>query len=228
MKHQPVGNPDCHSNQRKRSNACGSRCAICQRLRCSSSRARYGSLFQQVVACMISVRTYEEVSLPASIRLFDRPRPLLAIAALDGGWIELISPIDIPRAQGGADFGDRPDHPVETSRASCPVDEETVLGFPGIGPKCAALALGIACGQERLPVDIHVHRVANRGGCAHQNTRTNSGGAAGRVSRPKHWLELNERLVPFGKSICTRLRPGARHVCCWTCVSRLASATRSR
>ena len=32
----------------------------------------YDTLFQQVVACMISVRTYEEVSLPASIRLFER------------------------------------------------------------------------------------------------------------------------------------------------------------
>lgn len=32
----------------------------------------FGNLFQQVVACMISVRTYEEVSLPASIRLFER------------------------------------------------------------------------------------------------------------------------------------------------------------
>jgi len=177
-------------------------------------RARgFDSLFQQIVACMISVRTYEEVSLPASIRLFDRAPTASGIATLDVGEIDrLISPstfherkavqiLEIAR-RSVLDFDGAP-----------PCDEETVLSFPGIGPKCAALALGIACGQERLPVDIHVHRVANRWGVVRTKTPEQTQIALEQVFPPSNWLELNERLVPFGKAICTRLRPK-----CSTCL----------
>lgn len=88
-----------------------------------------------------------------------------------------------------------------------------MLGLPGIGPKCAALALGIACNQERLPVDIHVHRVANRWGVVSTSTPEQTQIALQNVFPAEYWLELNERLVPFGKSICTRLRPH-----CSTCL----------
>ena len=177
-------------------------------------RARgYGSLYQQVVSCMISVRTYEEVSLPASIRLLERAPTAAEAAALDVAEIDrLISP---------ATFHERKAVQIqEIARATdtqfggeIPCDEATVLAFPGIGPKCAALALGIACGQERLPVDIHVHRVANRWGAVHTKTPEQTQLALQEVFPPRNWLELNERLVPFGKAICTRLRPK-----CSTCL----------
>jgi endonuclease-3 len=173
----------------------------------------YGSLFQQVVACMISVRTYEEVSLPASIRLFKRAPTAAAVAGLSTDEIDrLISP---------STFHERKAVQIQqiarTTAAeydgTLPCEEETVLAFPGIGPKCAALALGIACDQERLPVDIHVHRVANRWGVIHTKTPEQSQIALEQVFPPEYWLELNERLVPFGKAICTRLRPH-----CSTCL----------
>ena len=173
----------------------------------------YGSLFQQVVACMISVRTYEEVSLPASIRLFERAPSAAEVAALDVTEVDrLISP---------STFHERKAAQIQQIalttdtqfRGDLPCDEATVLAFPGIGPKCAALALGIAWGQERLPVDIHVHRVANRWGVIDTKTPEQSQLALQEVFPPRYWLELNERLVPFGKAICTRLRPK-----CSTCL----------
>lgn len=173
----------------------------------------YGSLFQQVIACMISVRTYEEVSLPASIRLFERAPTASDVAALSVDEIDqLISPSTFHERKAAQI------HEIARITASehggeLPCDEQTVLAFPGIGPKCAALALGIACGQERLPVDIHVHRVANRWGVVRTRTPEQTQLALEQVFPPEHWLELNERLVPFGKSICTRLRPK-----CSTCL----------
>jgi endonuclease-3 len=172
-----------------------------------------GSLFQQVVACMISVRTYEEVSLPASIRLFERAPSAAEVAHLEVAEIDsLISP---------STFHERKAVQIrEIARTTSlqfegelPCDEATVLAFPGIGPKCAALALGIACGQERLPVDIHVHRIANRWGVVTTKSPEQTQIALQEVFPPKYWLEVNERLVPFGKAICTRLRPK-----CSTCL----------
>lgn len=173
----------------------------------------FGTLFQQVVACMISVRTYEEVSLPASIRLFERAPGPLEVSALDVAEIDrLISPSTFHERKA---FQIQQIAQVTTSEfdGELPCDETTVLALPGIGPKCAALALGIACGQERLPVDIHVHRIANRWGVVRTKTPEQTQLALQKVFPSNRWLELNERLVPFGKSICTRLRPR-----CTTCL----------
>ena len=38
--------------------------------------------------------------------------------------------------------------------------ESVVLeSLPGVGPKCAYLVLGVACGVPAISVDSHVHRV---------------------------------------------------------------------
>ena len=42
--------------------------------------------------------------------------------------------------------------------------------FAGVGPKCANLVLGIACGEQRISVDVHVHRVTNRWGYVQATT----------------------------------------------------------
>lgn len=173
----------------------------------------YGDLFQQVVACMISVRTYEEVSLPASMRLFEAAPSAEAVAALSVEQIdELISPSTFHERKA-AQIREIARSTVAEFGGAIPCDETVVLGFPGIGPKCAALALGIGCGEERLPVDIHVHRVANRWGVVATRTPEQTQIALQQVFPANHWLELNERLVPFGKSICTRSRPH-----CSTCL----------
>ena len=79
--------------------------------------------------------------------------------------------------------------------------------FQGIGPKCANLALGIACNQQRISLDIHVHRVCNRWGYVRTRTPEQTMGALETILPPEYWVEINERLVPFGKHICTGVRP---------------------
>src|ERR1041385_4972492 len=42
----------------------------------------FSSTFEQLVACMISIRTYDEVSLPTAIKLFERARTPTEVAKL--------------------------------------------------------------------------------------------------------------------------------------------------
>src|SRR5215510_2876183 len=42
----------------------------------------FNSTFEQLVACMISIRTYDEVSLPTAIKLFERARTPDQVAKL--------------------------------------------------------------------------------------------------------------------------------------------------
>src|SRR4029079_12934898 len=53
---------------------------------------------------------------------------------------------------------------VEEFGGELPCDFTTLTSFRGVGPKCANLALGIACGHAGIGVDVHVHRVTNRWG----------------------------------------------------------------
>jgi len=72
-----------------------------------------------------------------------------------------------------------------------------------VGVKCANLSLGIACGQPRISVDIHVHRVTNRWGYVSASTPENTTLALEAVLPAEYHIEINRRLVPFGKFICT-------------------------
>ena len=88
-----------------------------------------------------------------------------------------------------------------------PCDEETMLSFSGVGPKCTNLVLGIACGEARIGVDIHVHRVTNRWGYVDTPTPEKTTEALLARLPKKYRVEINKLLVPFGKHVCTGRLP---------------------
>jgi endonuclease-3 len=167
----------------------------------------YRSPFQQLVACMISIRTRDEESLPISIRLFEAAPTAKAVAALTPAQIEaLIRP---------STFYERKAHQIHAIAAQSvaeydgdlPCNDEVLRSFAGVGPKCANLALGIACGQARISVDIHVHRVVNRWGYVQTTTPEQTMLALEATLPQPYWVTINSLLVPFGKHICTGVAP---------------------
>ena len=88
-----------------------------------------------------------------------------------------------------------------------PCDQAALLEFPGVGPKCANLALGIACGEAGIGVDIHVHRVTNRWGYVQSASPEKTMALLQDKLPRQYWVELNALLVPFGKHICTGVLP---------------------
>jgi endonuclease-3 len=88
-----------------------------------------------------------------------------------------------------------------------PCDRDVLLDFKGVGPKCASLALGIACGESHISVDIHVHRVTNRWGAVATTTPEQTMVALERVLPKRYRIEINRLLVPFGKHVCTGRLP---------------------
>jgi endonuclease-3 len=165
------------------------------------------SAFEQLLACIISIRTYDEVTLPAAQRLFGAARTPAAVGALTPAEIDaLITPCTFhePKAQQiwdiaravARDFG-----------GELPCDFGTLTAFHGVGPKCANLVLGIACGIPSISVDVHVHRVTNRWGYVQTRTPEQTMAALEKVLPQAYWIEINRLLVPFGKHICTGARP---------------------
>lgn len=167
----------------------------------------YTSAFEQLMACMISIRTYDEQTIVIARRLFAHARTPQAIAALPlANLTELIRP---------STFYERKARQMqEISRrllaehdGDLPCDFELLTSLPGVGPKCANLVLGIACGQPRISVDVHVHRVTNRWGYVAAPTPERTMAALEAVLPPQYRVEINALLVPFGKHICTGRAP---------------------
>jgi len=82
-----------------------------------------------------------------------------------------------------------------------------LTSFKGVGPKCANLTMGVVCGAERISVDIHVHRVTNRWGYVATASPEATMRALEQKLPREYWIEINRLLVPFGKHICTGVRP---------------------
>jgi len=165
--------------------------------------AGYGSPFEVLVACIISIRTRDETTIPVARCLFAQARTPAAVSSLLPNQIDqLIKACTFPEAKA------RQIHAiarriVNEYEGKLPCDAEVLLSFAGVGSKCANLVLGIACNQPRIGVDIHVHRVTNRWGYVLARTPENTM-AALEAKLPQHyWVEINRLLVPFGKHICT-------------------------
>lgn len=167
----------------------------------------YRSTFEQLVACIISIRTLDEVTIRLARQFFQQARTPRDVSAL--------SVNEIDRLIYGSSFHERKSAQllaiaqqlVAEHHGELPCDESLILSFPGVGIKCANLVLGIACGQKKISVDIHVHRITNRWGYVQSQTPERTTIHLTEKLPEAYWLDINRLLVPFGKNICTGIMP---------------------
>lgn len=167
----------------------------------------FGSAFEQLVACMISIRTRDETTLPVARRFFAVARTPAEVAALTPARIDELIALSSFHDAKARQIHAIARRAVEEYGGSLPCDFEVLTSFAGVGPKCANLVLGIACGQPRIGVDVHVHRVTNRWGYVRARTPEATLAALETVLPERYWVAINRLLVPFGKFICTGTAP---------------------
>lgn len=163
--------------------------------------------FQQLVACIISIRTLDETMLPVARQLLGRARTPAAMAALSIREIDELISRSTFHEQKAARVSAIARLVDQDFAGALPCDFDLLLSLPGVGPKCANLVLGIACGQPAIAVDIHVHRVTNRWGYVHASSPEGTMEALKLVLPQPYWVTINRLLVPFGKHICLGPRP---------------------
>ncbi|SRR6266545_5904055 len=163
----------------------------------------FDSPFEQLVACIISIRTYDEVMIPTARRLFERARTPAQMVKLTPEEIDALIRTSTFHERKAAQIHVIAQRVLDEYDGKLPCDSEILMSFAGVGPKCANLVLGIACDQPFISVDIHVHRVTNRWGYVKANTPEKTMVALADKLPKKHWVDINRLLVPFGKHICT-------------------------
>ena len=167
----------------------------------------FNSPFEVLVGCIISIRTRDEVTLPTARRLFALARTPAEISRLTPGEIETAIGACMFREGKARQIHEIGRRVVAEHGGALPCDNDVLLSFHGVGPKCAHLVLGIACGQFRIGVDIHVHRVTNRWGYVQTRTPEETMAALEAKLPQRYWIEINRLLVPFGKHICPGTLP---------------------
>src|SRR5437870_3302903 len=165
------------------------------------------SVFELLVAWLISVRTRDETTVPVARQLFATARTPAEMSRL--------TPQQIDALIGACTFHEpksRQIHEIALRALAepggdLPCDAEVLQTLRGVGPKCANLVVGIAGGHSAIAVDIHVHRVTNRWGYVSAPTPERTMLALQERLPRRYWIEINALLVPFGKHICTGVRP---------------------
>jgi len=169
--------------------------------------AGFTSPFEQLVACIISIRTFDEISLPTAVALFAQARTPEAISRLTVAQIDNLIRASTFHERKAEQIHQIAQRTVTEYGGQLPCDRDVLLSFAGVGPKCANLALGVACGEPFISVDIHVHRVTNRWGYVAAPTPERTLAALETELPKEYWIEINRLLVPFGKHICIGHQP---------------------
>ena len=163
--------------------------------------------FRVLISCLLSLRTKDETTGPASVRLFalaDTPQAMLGLTARE---IErVVYPVGFYRTKARSILGicrvlvDRYDGQV-------PDDLDLLLELKGVGRKTANLVLTQGFAKPGICVDTHVHRISNRWGYV-TTKNPNDTETALRAKLPRrYWIEYNDLLVAFGQTLCKPISP---------------------
>lgn len=167
----------------------------------------YTSLFEQLVSCIVSIRTLDETTIPVSLRLFEKARTPAQVLTLSASEIErLLYGSTFPGQKARTILGVAA-AAMEQDAHALPASFEFLTSLKGVGPKCANLALGVAAQLPGVSVDVHVRRVVNRWGLVSTRNPEQTMAALEKLVPRARWIDLNRLLMPFGKHICTGAAP---------------------
>jgi len=167
---------------------------------------RWKSPYLVLISCIMSLRTKDETSLPASERLFklaDNPRAMLKLTPRQ---IEkAIFPVGFYRTKAKTILGISRDL-IDKYGGEVPDDLDVLLTLKGVGRKTANLVLTEGFQKPAICVDTHVHRISNRFGYVKTSNPEETEFALRDKLPKRYWGEYNALLVTWGQNICKPIR----------------------
>jgi endonuclease-3 len=163
--------------------------------------------FRILISCLLSLRTKDETTGPASARLFALADTPAGILALPTSAIErAIFPVGFYRTKARVLHRVCRDL-VARFASRVPSGLDDLLTLHGVGRKTANLVVTFAFGLPGICVDTHVHRITNRLGWVWTRTPDQTEAALRQRLPRRHWIGLNDLLVSFGQNVCRPTSP---------------------
>ena len=163
--------------------------------------------YRVLVSTVLSLRTKDEVTRDASLRLFEKAPTVSELDRLSENEIaQLIYPVGFYTTKA-KNLKRIARIIIQEHNGKVPDTLEELLKLPNVGRKTANLVLSKGYEKPAICVDTHVHRISNRLGLVRTKNPEETEFALMEILPKKYWIEFNDLLVPFGQNLCKPVSP---------------------
>lgn len=163
--------------------------------------------YHVLIACLLSLRTKDEVTGGVARRLFDIADTPEKMIQLSVPFIaKTIYPVGFYRTKAQR-IWDISKTLIEKYQGKVPSDIDELLTLKGVGRKTANLVITVGYQLPGICVDTHVHRISNRFGYVKTKTPDETEKQLRKKLPREYWLVYNDRLVSLGQTICHPVSP---------------------
>lgn len=165
------------------------------------------NVFQLIVAVALSAQTTDKSVNMVTPALFERYPDAHALAEADVSQVsEYIKRIGMYKTKANNIVG-MAQKLVSEYGGQIPEDYDALVSLPGVGRKTANVVLSVGFGQQRIAVDTHVFRVANRIGLVHEKDVLKTELALMEQIPEERWSRTHHSLIFHGRQCCDARKP---------------------
>lgn len=163
--------------------------------------------FLVLIACLLSLRTKDEVTDQAMSRLMKKAKRPEEIAAIPNIELEkIIYPVGFYRNKARILKGVSRTI-LEKYKGKVPDTIDELLKLKGVGRKTANIVVTEGFRLPGIAVDTHVHRISNRFGAVNTKKPNETEEVLRQILPLKYWITYNALLVTHGRKTCTPISP---------------------
>lgn len=165
------------------------------------------NVFQLIVAVALSAQTTDKSVNVVTPALFERYPDADALAAADVEEVsEYIKRIGMYKTKAKNIVG-MAQKLVSDYCGQVPEDYDALVSLPGVGRKTANVVLSVGFGHQRIAVDTHVFRVANRIGLVHEKDVLKTELSLMERIPEERWSRTHHSLIFHGRQCCDARKP---------------------
>lgn len=165
------------------------------------------NVFQLIVAVALSAQTTDKSVNVVTPWLFERYPDAEALAAADVEEVsEYIKRIGMYKTKAKNIVG-MAQKLVSDYDGQVPEDYDALVSLPGVGRKTANVVLSVGFGHQRIAVDTHVFRVANRIGLVHEKDVLKTELSLMERIPEERWSRTHHSLIYHGRQCCDARKP---------------------
>lgn len=173
----------------------------------AGTRLKFSSLFQLLVAVMLSAQSTDEQVNRVTANLFKKYSQPGDFAVLEPSELE-------PLIKGCGLHRNKARNIIQTARilvnkydGQVPEDLERLVELPGVGRKTANVVLSVGFNQPGLGVDTHVKRVTGRLGWHKTRTPDHAERILKQIIPVPEWSRAHHLFIAHGRSVCKARKP---------------------
>lgn len=168
---------------------------------------RHQNVFQLIVAVALSAQTTDKSVNLVTPALFERYPDADALSAADVEEVsEYIKRIGMYKTKAKNIVG-MAQKLVSDYGGQVPEDYDALVSLPGVGRKTANVVLSVGFGHQRIAVDTHVFRVANRIGLVHEKDVLKTELSLMERIPEERWSGTHHSLIFHGRQCCDARKP---------------------